>query len=332
LPQEIQQIVHSQALANLNTAINGALIRYKDLLAEHKGTDSDFFRGEVVNLYNDVSKARAELEATSRADNLEYAPLAAAVSPLAMLLELGLLYRLGKQANDLRAATTKDFQAWFARVLDPTVQNSAATYLNVKTAALGQSDKDVSSGLLQLAVANPSTRQAFYCLEHQIGGSMPVSGIFGISKPGLTVAEVAGLTWIRFYGITTLNQEHDQGVVAWTVGTNDPKLDIEQYARKGPSDQWYGPKPAYSTPIDSYDSKDIQRFQGQDHPSRVRDILNSPKWHDFVANKFPGAKVQLAENNQYRVNVKFANDVILAVRTAQNIIHGTLTGKISSIA
>jgi hypothetical protein len=211
------------------------------------------------------------------------------------------------------------------------VQNSATAYLNEKTAALGQSDKDVASGLFQLAVANPGTRQAFYCLEHEIGGSMPAPAFFG-ARPGESMAEWSGLTWIRFYGITTLNQGHDQEVVVWTVGPANPKLDIEQYARKGPSDQWYGPKPAYSTPIDSYDSKDIQRFQGQDHPSRVRDILNSPKWHDFVANRFPGAKQQLADNNQLRVNVKFANDVILAVKAAQNIIHATLTGQIALAA
>jgi len=331
LPPEIQQIVHSQALITLNTTINGALIRYKNLLAEHHGPDNDFFKNQVVTLYNDVSKARAELEAISRTDNVEYAPLAAAVSPFAMLLELSLLYRVGKQGNNLRAATTKDFQAWFARILDPNVQNSLATYLSIKTTALTQSDKNLASGLLQLPVANPGTRQAFYCLENEIGGTSKVSPLMG-GRPGETWAELLGLTWIRFCGVTTLNQTHDQGVVVWSVGPDDPKLDLEQYARKGPSDVWYGQKPSYAIAVDSYDSEDIQRFQGQDHPSRVRDILNSPKWHDFVANRFPTGKQQLAENNQFRIDVKLANDITIAVKAAQNIVHATLAGQITSIA
>ncbi|MGY3347202.1 hypothetical protein ACVI1I_006209 [Bradyrhizobium sp. USDA 4459] len=197
--------------------------------------------------------------------------------------------------------------------------------------ALTQSDKDVASGLLQVAVANPGTRQAFYCLEHQIGGTMPAPVIFA-PRPGETFAEWLGLTWIRFYGVTTLSQKPDQGVFIWVVGQTDPQLDIEQYARKGPSDQWYSAKPSYSIPIDSFDSRDIQRLQGQDHPSRVRDIESSPKWHDFLANRFPAAKQQLANNNQLRVNVKFASDVIAAVRAARSILSATFTGRIMAIA
>ena len=111
--------------------------------------------------------------------------------------------------------------------------NSVASYIKEKSAKLAQSDKDVASGVLQLAVANPNTRQAVYCLEHQIGSTVQAP-IWRGASIGESYAEWdggAGLTWIRLYGITTLNQWNDQGVVVWMVGQNDLKLEMEAYTR-----------------------------------------------------------------------------------------------------
>jgi len=102
LPEQEYKIIHSEALSALNTEIKGALIQYTDLLTGHKGPDSTFFTKSVKKNYNEVWKARSELEAYSSEGSVEFAPLAAVVSPLAMLLELGLLYRLGRQAYELR--------------------------------------------------------------------------------------------------------------------------------------------------------------------------------------------------------------------------------------
>jgi hypothetical protein len=219
LPEKERKMFHSEEIKSLNSEIKGALRHYKGLLSQHQGPDNKEFIGEVLDLYHSVYKAREKLENDSLDDDVEFAPLAAAVSPLAMLLELGLLFRLGKQYDDIRAAATKEFQEWFDHILG-SMPNSVASYIKEKSAKLAESDKDVASGVLQLAVANPNTRQAVYCLEHQIGSTVQAP-IWRGASIGESYAEWdggAGLTWIRFYGITTLNQWNDQGVVVWMVG------------------------------------------------------------------------------------------------------------------
>jgi hypothetical protein len=113
--------------------------------------------------------------------------------------------------------------------------------------------------------------------------------------------------------------------------TDDLKLEMEAYTRIPASDHWRSPKPNYSTPIDSYDSQNIERFLGVNWDVNVQDVKDSPKWGDFC-KRFSAAKPQLAENNQLRIDLKFGKDVGQAVKAAQNIIHGTKTGKIASVA
>lgn len=91
LPEQEYKIAHSEQLVALNKVIQGALIRFEDVSQRHKtAEDNALIKDVLMAIYHDVSKARSELEAYSEDSAVEFAPLAAAVAPLALLLELGL--------------------------------------------------------------------------------------------------------------------------------------------------------------------------------------------------------------------------------------------------
>jgi hypothetical protein len=326
LPIQVQQIVHADAINTLNTAIAGALIRYRTLLTTHEGPDNDIFKTEALAIYNDVSKARSELQALSQGDDIQYAPLSSISAPVALLIEMGLLYRLGRQAAPLRAATSANFKQWFARLLDDNVTNSLSNYFTKNTNALATSNRAIGSGLLGPAIAHPGTSQAVYCLEHQIGSLERWPGIGNTE----TVAEAAQITWIRIYGVVTIHQTVTNSETLWAVGTNEPQFSLETYARKYSTDQWYGPRPIWNITIQSYDSRDIQRFHGHNAAKRLQDILNSVDWHNFIAVNLPQATQDLAQNNQLILNVRTATDVKNSIQAALRLLTLSAANRIIS--
>jgi hypothetical protein len=199
LPDIFARITYANDLEALNVQIKSALVRYDQLI--NAGHPNNFIIEQTKDIYNRLVAARTALEASSAECPEEFVGLAAVMSPLSYLLEMALLYRIGMDAAGLRDATTASYSAWFKALLDPARPNSLASAVRDGQAALLASDNDVHTGLFGPAAASPGTSQAVYCVEHRIGSDI-WNGPF--LPRGQTLAEIFQLTWIRLYGLITL--------------------------------------------------------------------------------------------------------------------------------
>jgi hypothetical protein len=315
LPEKVRQLLVHERLAELNTAVGGALIHYGQLISGKEKGNEKFVLGEVKLIYDEVVKARTKLQYESAAAEVMFAPMAAIISPIALLLELSLLHRLGAPAKNLSIQTAKSYLGWFDSMLSAGRHNSVAAYLLEKSSALTTINAAIHNGMFGSALANVGRREAVYGLEHQIGSTVLSFSL----EQGLLPYDTRNTTWIRLYGTVTMQKEVVAGESIWSLQPEKLNFQVEQYARRGPSDAWFGPKPPYSLAVQYYDSRDVQRFEGQTHAARVADIYNSGPWRDFTVNRFPQAVEQLATYDQLRINVRFATDVIAAVREARKI-------------
>ncbi|RWE96487.1 hypothetical protein [Mesorhizobium sp.] len=321
LPEEIAANDYRAALQRLNTEVLASTIRYEQLLKTNPKTS--LFVEQIKEIYNNVVEARTNLQVLSLAGNVQFAPLAASIVPVSLVLELGLLYRLGREGRELRRATQENYHRWFDFLLDPTEPNSVAANVNSGVPALAASDGRVNGGILSIALTNPSTPQAVYGLEHQIGRSIR-SPFF----PDKSMAQLLNETWIRFYGVLTATSSTVNGERIWDIGAISESFQVEQYA-KGANGNWYTPVPKWTINLDTYDSGDLQRFRGQNHAQRVADIMNSPKWRNFLTEILPASVAELGENNRIRAELKFASDVLAALQAAGRIFELNAQGTLA---
>lgn len=314
LPEEFRRILYASQLQELNETVLAALARFRQLL--RSGSAGDVFQKEVEDIYHRVVDARTKLEVRSYSGELEFAPLAAMISPIAMLLELGLLYRLGKRAKALRTATEKSYADWFAFLLDVSKKNSVAYSVESNSAGLKASDQEIAASYFGPATQNLSNKAAIYCLEHQIGSTDKA----GFLSPPTTIAQWLNETWLRIYFTVTLATLTMNGERIFDMAALPSSFGTEQYGHGAASGAWYGAKPAWIIAVDAYDSRDIQRFRGQNTAERFADIVNSKKWREFLAQGLPDASKLLVKNNEIRVHLRFAMDVLRAIEAS----HGTL--------
>jgi hypothetical protein len=196
-------------------------------------------------------------------------------------------------------------------MLDPGKPNSVSTEASKKTNDLASSDTTISNGLFASVLAHPGTLQAFYCLEHQIGGTIPWA--LDPFDRRRTIAQVGNLTWIRFYAVSQITQVIMNLERIWDINSLANSFTVERYAHAAGTGAWYGQPPTWSVSVNSYDSKEVQRFQGQNHQQRVADIQNSAMWRKFLTESLPTATGEIAKNNQLRIELRLANDVIGAI-------------------
>ena len=148
LPEQIRREIHEEAINTLNTAISRAIIAYQDLVRKHEGPVDKDFSKIALDIFYRVQTARTELEALSRGDNEIYSAITAVMSPVAMMLEMGGLFRLGKDVQNLRDNTAIDYGEWFNRILDPSNNNSLAHYVIDLATQLATSDGDLKASPL----------------------------------------------------------------------------------------------------------------------------------------------------------------------------------------
>ncbi|MCA1374327.1 MULTISPECIES: hypothetical protein [unclassified Bradyrhizobium] len=325
LPDEFREISYEAELRRLNDTILASILRLKQLLATTPSTP--LFREQVKDIYNNTVTARTELQVKSVAGPVKFTPLAALVSPISQLLELSLLYHLGREGRELSRATRDAYRDWFNFLLDPAVPNSVAANVSMNAAALSASDATIAAGLFAPALGSPGSAQALYCLEHQIG-NFP----HPLFPDGRTFAQVLNETWIRFYGVTTAVQKMDSGEQIWDIEALGASFRVEQYAKAAGTGAWYGATPPWSIPVDSYDSRDVGGYQGQSHAERVADIMNSPKWRAFVTTTLPASTRDLDQNNRTRIELRVARDVLAAVGAAKAVAERIEAGFIEAEA
>jgi hypothetical protein len=245
---------------------------------------------------------------------------------LALLLELSLLYRLGKETRPVRRTTRQGYIAWATHLLDATIKNSVASAAQIAQAQLQTSETLIANGALAAAVAQPGSRQAVYGVEHQFGSTVlePWAG-------NDSYADLYGSTWISLYAVVTLNLIDDSRESIWVFNDHEPKIEApDVYYRKAYSDIWYGRKMPYTIKPQTYDSGDVQRFEGENTAQRVADVGNHPLWRNFIVKALPADLQQIRENNDARVFRRYSNDSVLAVTAARSIALGVLNGKIHS--
>jgi len=138
------------------------------------------------------------------------------------------------------------------------------------------------------------------------------------------------LTWIRFYGVVKAHSITMNAEKIWDIDALGRSFGIEQYSRNAATGGWYTAPPPWNIAIDAYDSRDIQRFQGQPHGARVADILNSAKWRAFLISTLPNATAELAKNNSIQVELRMANDVITAIKASMRTVQHTEAGVIAA--
>jgi hypothetical protein len=321
IPEELRRIIFAAELQALNDSILAALTRYKQLV---NSEESDFFRSQIEDIYNDVVRTRTHLQVRSKEGEPQFAALGAIISPVAMLLELGLLYRLGSQARKLRKETEKSYQDWFALMLDSNLANSVAADCKATLAALAASDTAIQQGCFNIASQKIGNEAALYCLEHQIGSTalypLPAFPPTDPTAPRRSWADVLNETWIRIYFIGKIDGMMTNGVPVFDISNLASSFRNDQYARAAHTGAWYPPgAPAWEASVDTYDSTDLQRFRGENHAQRVADILNSPKWAQFCNVTLPAGILELGNNNELRVRHRFDEDVLLAVTSSSHV-------------
>jgi len=174
--------------------------------------------------------------------------------------------------------------------LSPASENSVATALNKSTTQFDELERQLASSILAPALATPGTRQAIYCLEHQIG----ITDKFQLFNKSF--AEVYQETWLRLYGVTTITEDLSSGVLQRGIGTD---LEAEPYyARVALTDRWYGNKPPWQITVDTYDSRNVGGFRRQNTAERVADLRNSPKWRTFLTSTWPPARDLIVPSNE----------------------------------
>ena len=141
------------------------------------------------------------------------------------------------------------------------------------------------------------------------------------------MAETLQETWMRLYGIVMITRKESNGTGIWLVA-GTANLETEWYSKRAMTDTWYGPRTPWNIKIDSYDGRDIQRYRGQNTPQRQQDIVNSPKWRGFVTKGWPKGLEDLEENNQWRMQQKFADDVHRSLSAATKVIQLAIENKL----
>ena len=332
LPQEIREIFKEENLSQLNNSIQGCIIQYQPIVAiKHDTSD---VRDRIKDIYSQLSEASAKLQALSMSGEVRLTPLAALLSPVALLLELALLYRLGAGSKELRAQTLIRYSNWFSDLLDGGRTNSLVSAVIDASGKLSTSDGILKESVLEVAIKNVGQRQAFYCLEHQIGSKEKWWRTVGTGGGGVTVeptnqtiAEVLGETWVRLYGVVTVQQVEGPHIPLWQLGGTGG-LEVEDYARKAYTDAWYTPKPKWDIAIDSYDSGDVNRFEGQTGIQRLNDVKNSEKWRTFLNKTWPDAYNELDANNEARLYDRVSRDVLASVEAARELVDKGRKGSI----
>jgi hypothetical protein len=315
LPDIERRIVYSQEIRNLNNTISAAIIQFKQINDAKPPISGTLLVEQIKHIYDNVLDARTKLEAFSNDGELAFAPLTAVMCPIAMLLEISLLYRLGRGADGLRVSTAQDYLAWVTRMLDPVIINSVATTAQKADTELHNSDAAIKVGPFGPAVvAGNGTPLAVYAVEHQIGSTIPWP--FSHETPPRSVAEVTSETWLSLWAIITLSQATSGGDRLWIVSDDEPKFKQEVYARRASTDIWYTAKPPYTIKPFVYDSRDLQRFGGENTAQRVTDIENSALWRAFII-AMPKGKNELVHNNQARSFLRFADDVRTSLQSTQ---------------
>jgi hypothetical protein len=310
LPEAIRTLLREQELSEHNTAVQASLLRYKQLIGT--GRNDALFREQLQDIYNGLVTTTTQLEVLTKGCDIRMAPLASLLTPLALMLELALLYRMGTSARALRRQTLQRYQEWFDWMLEPGAPNGLAAAVADSNAKLQASEDRLNAGPLAPALTQIGTLQAIYCLEHQIGDTL------WRGFPAGTMATVYKATWIRIYGLVAVDARQGPGIVVREIkGSGAVTEDV--YARLCYTDNWYGPRPVWGTPVDVYDSQDMKRFQGEDSPSRIRDIKNSPKWRNFIVGTMPSLMAALEENNSDRL---YARAAVTAARHAVALSSG----------
>jgi hypothetical protein len=308
LPEEVRRLLISDDLSRLNSEVGGAATKYAQLV---NAPNDPLIQEQIKNLCSRVSDIRTEIQFRSTTGEAFAAPMAAVIAPMAFLLELGLLERLGSTALTLRKTTIKSYLSWFDNILDPSHANSVASYVRDHTKWLNDSDNTLLNGILGPAVKTPGTRQAVYALENQV------------DTPTLDKTR----PWYRVYSLSTVLHEDFRGDHIWKLELNvSPKFEEEMYARissafKRETDEWYTPpgKPPYTIEFDHFNSGDTQRFDGQTARERIIDIMNSAPWRNFETKLVRDALRELASNNEYRGCIRFGNEVIKSVNIAKKL-------------
>jgi hypothetical protein len=309
----LRSLPATEKISDQNTALLASRGRYRSIIPPPPDTGKPTVTRQVEDVYDDVVKITTKLEQLSGPAPLELTPFVALLAPLAAMFELALLDRLGSDWEEIRLKTAARYQAWFALLLSPVgVANSIASAVDYAAQQNDGLEGKLKSSILAPALAKPGSRQAVYCLEHQIGISdhAPFS-------PNKSLAELYNETWIRFYGVATIVESTQSDVLARSIGDVP---EVEQYARVALTDRWYGPKPPWGIPVDSYDSRNIQGFRGQSHVERVRDIQNSAKWRAFLTGAWPQACSQLPPSNEARLYLKFVADVFNSIKAAAMVV------------
>jgi hypothetical protein len=316
LPDEFRKILKEQELSEHNTAVQAALIRYRALLhtPPNDYTPKDFIRRQIEDIYNDLVKTTTKLQALSLEGDIQLAPLAGLMVPIAMTLELALLYRLGVPARDLRRKTIARYRHWLNEMLSANHLNNVSAALRAANGNAEATQKVLEQSILNPALTQHDTRQAIYCLEHQIGGTVPFP-----FQPGKSWAEVTRETWNRIFAIITLTRQAVNNVPLWQLaGTK--QIETEWYYRVATTDRWYGPRPTWALHVDNYDSQDLGRYSGQNTAQRRTDIENSPKWRAFVTTGWPKCGEYLDNYNLAHLYQKFTSDVEYSLQSAKRVV------------
>ncbi|MDX0158985.1 hypothetical protein GOC40_12240 [Sinorhizobium meliloti] len=303
LPEKVRKLLQLDELSRQHYVIKSSYIRFKTAVSS-----GSFEQEELEFIFQRVVEASTILQSRSEDANVEQVPFLCLLVPHAFVLEIAILIQLGPEKADFRQATIERYQKWFAQLLDPSIKNSVASAELDSAAKLQENGTRLRSGLLGPAMANPGVPSAIYALEHRIGSTVmmerddPKDPSKRLRVPWSTQQKPP---WISLYAVTTLEVNRETPPT-WSSA----KIERKRFTRIADSNDWIGPSPPWKgLRIHSFDSANIDRFQGQTDGERVRDVENNPAWRSFVNVQLPEALASLERQNELIGYEKMASDV-----------------------
>jgi hypothetical protein len=318
LPDRMRQILKEQELSEHNTKVKALLLRYDQELP--RDPKNPLVTREVERIYHDLANTTAVLQVLSREGDIQLAPLASMMVPLCLLLEVALLFRLGRDAHDLREMTIERYRLWLSDLLDNKHPNNIAAALQDADEKLAASERASKYGILQPAWMFCDSRQAICGVEHRIGSS-------DVDEDGKSEAERLHETWWSLYAVILLTHQDINGADTWKLGGSE-NLETEWYARVAGTFQWLGPSPPWTINVDFYDGGSLYAYRGQETAQRKQDILHSSAWLTFITKSWPKSIEDLSMYNCALVRQKFVSDVYHSVSAAAQTIKKVSDNKV----